>query len=66
MKSLEKSGLMRVGAYEIASLIALKLSLPSAIHLNATFFFNIIVIGLTRATNFGTNLRTKLILPKKL
>ena len=66
MKSLSKLGLIRVGAKAIASLICLKLSLPSCVQEKDIFFFNMAVRGFTMVARLGMNLLTKLILPKKL
>ena len=66
MKSLSKLGLIRVGAEAIASLIFLKLSLPSYVQEKDIFFFNMAMRGFTMVARLGMNLMTKLILPRKL
>ena len=65
MKSHEKSGLIKTGAWEIAFLISSKDLLVSSLHLKATSFFSRALNGIILSAKFGTNLRMKLIFPRK-
>ena len=65
MKSREKSGLIKKGAWEIAFLISSKYLLVSSPHLKETSFFSRALNGFILSAKFGTNLWMKLIFPRK-
>jgi hypothetical protein len=65
MKSQEKSGLIKTGAWEIVILISSKDMLVSFPHLKATSFFSKALNGFILSAKLGTNLRKKLIFPRK-
>jgi hypothetical protein len=64
MKSLVKSGLTKIVAIVMASLICSKSLFPLSSHSKQASPFNKLFKGLTISTKFGMNLLMKLILPK--